>query len=129
MHIYYEQNFFRSNSKEELIGFTEFLSNTGGLLGLFLGFSVVSIIEIFYFLTFRPYCARNQHRGNEKISANVHREGRKRLRRAIKLEGNVHFKRSKVVGQIKGKELALFRPEVCETSYESAGINRYQYFD
>lgn len=29
-------------------------ANTGGLLSLFMGFSVFSIIEIFYFLTFRP---------------------------------------------------------------------------
>lgn len=28
MHIFYEENFFRSNSKEELIGFTEFLCKT-----------------------------------------------------------------------------------------------------
>lgn len=55
MHIYYKNNFFRSQKKDELIGFTEFLSNTGGLLGLFMGFSVFSIIEIFYFLTIRPY--------------------------------------------------------------------------
>lgn len=34
-----------------------FLANTGGLLGLFMGFSVVSLIEIFYFMTIRPYCA------------------------------------------------------------------------
>lgn len=43
-------------TKNELIGFTEFLSNTGGLLGLFMGFSVISLIEIVYFLTLRPYC-------------------------------------------------------------------------
>lgn len=69
---------FRRYSKEEFIGFTEFLckfvdaifqrhqymclsflliANTGGLLGLFMGFSVVSIIEILYFLTIRPICA------------------------------------------------------------------------
>lgn len=29
-------------------------ANTGGLLGLFMGFSVFSIVEIFYFFTFRP---------------------------------------------------------------------------
>lgn len=34
------------------------VANTGGLLGLFMGFSVVSIIELIYFMTFRPYCAR-----------------------------------------------------------------------
>lgn len=29
-------------------------AHTGGILGLFMGFSVFSIVEIFYFLTFRP---------------------------------------------------------------------------
>lgn len=33
------------------------LANVGGLLSLFMGFSVVSIIEILYFMTIRPYCA------------------------------------------------------------------------
>lgn len=28
----------------------------GGLLGLFMGFSVFSIVEILYFLSIRPYC-------------------------------------------------------------------------
>lgn len=27
----------------------------GGLLGLFMGFSVISVIEIFYFISIRPY--------------------------------------------------------------------------
>lgn len=29
-------------------------ANTGGILSLFMGFSLFSIVEIFYFLTFRP---------------------------------------------------------------------------
>lgn len=33
-----------------------FLANIGGLLGLFMGFSVFSIIEVLYFLSIRPYC-------------------------------------------------------------------------
>lgn len=32
-----------------------FPANIGGLLGLFMGFSVFSIIEIVYFLSIRPY--------------------------------------------------------------------------
>lgn len=35
VHIFYKNNYYRSQKKEELIGFTEFLSNTGGLLGTF----------------------------------------------------------------------------------------------
>lgn len=33
------------------------IANTGGLLGLFMGFSIFSIIEIVYYVTVRPYCA------------------------------------------------------------------------
>lgn len=90
VHVYYKGNSFRSQRKDELIGFTEFLceyssvieynisiwikltkmikwfncvlhfgefiANTGGLLGLFMGFSVISISELFYFMTIRPCC-------------------------------------------------------------------------
>lgn len=33
-----------------------FSANIGGLLGLFMGFSIFSIIEIAYFILIRPYC-------------------------------------------------------------------------
>lgn len=36
----------------------------GGLLGLFMGFSVFSIIEVLYFLSIRPYC--NYLKNDEK---------------------------------------------------------------
>ncbi|KAH8373199.1 hypothetical protein KR009_002093, partial [Drosophila setifemur] len=57
LHFYYMTNIFRSTTKSEMFGFTEFLSNTGGLLGLFMGFSIFSVIEIVYYITVRPYCA------------------------------------------------------------------------
>lgn len=57
VHIFFVDNAFRSYTKGELIGFTDFLSGCGGLLGLFMGFSVISLIEIIYFLSLRPFCA------------------------------------------------------------------------
>ena len=60
IHIFFNDNAYGGFTKSELIGFTEFLSNTGGLLGLFMGFSVISLIEIIYFLSLRPYCARKR---------------------------------------------------------------------
>lgn len=65
VHFFILESSFRSYTKGELIGFTEFLSNTGGLLGLFMGFSVISLIEIFYFMTFYPYC-RHRNSNNYK---------------------------------------------------------------
>ncbi|XP_028898840.2 pickpocket protein 28 [Zeugodacus cucurbitae] len=57
VNFYYLSSILRSTTKSEMFGFTEFLSNTGGILGLFMGFSIFSIIEIVYYVTVRPYCA------------------------------------------------------------------------
>lgn len=51
--IYFKKPLFMSTSRSELFGTTDFLANIGGLLGVFLGFSFLSLVEIFYFLTLR----------------------------------------------------------------------------
>lgn len=56
VHAYFGGSAFRSEKRDEFIGFSDFLSSIGGLLGLFLGFSVISLVEIFYFISIRPYC-------------------------------------------------------------------------
>ncbi|GLV58198.1 ripped pocket [Carabus blaptoides fortunei] len=56
LNFFYQQTQFRSYQKSELFGFTEFLSNSGGLLGLFLGFSFLSAVEFGYHLTLRLWC-------------------------------------------------------------------------
>nr|XP_036677039.1 pickpocket protein 28 [Drosophila suzukii] len=94
LHFYYMSNIFRSTTKSEMFGFTEFLliyinrvnsnhvrrhegilgidqpqrfkANTGGLLGLFMGFSIFSVIEIFFYITVRPYCASRTLRQRHK---------------------------------------------------------------
>lgn len=67
IYVFVKDTYYRSFTKGELVGFTDFLSNVGGLLGLFLGFSIISLIEVIYFVTLRPYCAkRKQHRTNIK---------------------------------------------------------------
>ncbi|XP_050440957.1 pickpocket protein 28-like isoform X2 [Adelges cooleyi] len=57
VHYYFEETQFTGYTKGELFGFTEFLSNTGGLLGLFMGFSFLSAVEIIYFITLRLWCS------------------------------------------------------------------------
>ncbi|KAK5641670.1 hypothetical protein RI129_010217 [Pyrocoelia pectoralis] len=54
--IYYKDLQFLSSERKELYGSLEFFSNTGGLLGLFFGFSIISLIELVHFLTVRILC-------------------------------------------------------------------------
>lgn len=44
---------FISSKRSELYSFTALIANFGGLLGLFLGVSILSIAEIIYFMVFR----------------------------------------------------------------------------
>lgn len=39
--------------RSELYSSTDFIANFGGILGLFLGVSILSIVEIIYFIAFR----------------------------------------------------------------------------
>jgi amiloride-sensitive sodium channel len=51
---------------EILLQFVNFFvtANTGGLLGLFLGFSFLSAVEAIYFITIRLWCSINQRNQN-----------------------------------------------------------------
>lgn len=60
--IYFKNSEFLALHRKELYGPTDFLANCGGLLGLFLGFSIVSLIEIVYFITLRLWCSARQRR-------------------------------------------------------------------
>ncbi|XP_055610822.1 pickpocket protein 28-like [Uranotaenia lowii] len=71
VYIFFKDTYFRSFSKGELFGFTDFLSNIGGLLGLFLGFSIISVAEVLYFLTLRPYFAKRRERKSQAAAAPV----------------------------------------------------------
>ncbi|XP_017110495.2 pickpocket protein 28 [Drosophila elegans] len=54
INVYYRESVYHGNTKNAYVGLTEFLSNVGGVMGLFMGFSVISLAEIFYFLILKP---------------------------------------------------------------------------
>ncbi|CAK9808428.1 Pickpocket protein 28 [Anthophora quadrimaculata] len=62
VHLFFVDSQFTKYVKNELFGFTEFLSSTGGLLGLFMGFSFLSLVEIVYFATLRLWCRAYKNR-------------------------------------------------------------------
>ncbi|XP_018572877.1 pickpocket protein 28-like [Anoplophora glabripennis] len=54
--VFFKLEHFWTTERNELYGPTDFLANFGGLLGLFTGFSLLSLVEIIYFLTLRIFC-------------------------------------------------------------------------
>ncbi|PSN34457.1 hypothetical protein C0J52_20177, partial [Blattella germanica] len=59
--FFYKDNQFVTSRRTELYGAIDFLASCGGLLGLYLGFSLLSLVEIFYFFVMRLYS--NFHAG------------------------------------------------------------------
>ncbi|XP_058464039.1 pickpocket protein 28-like [Malaya genurostris] len=53
--IYYKEAQFMASKRSELYGLTDFLANCGGLLGLCMGVSLLSLVELVYFCSVRPF--------------------------------------------------------------------------
>lgn len=49
-----------TSKRSELYGLTDFLANCGGLLGLCMGMSMLSVVELFYFSCIRPFALWTQ---------------------------------------------------------------------
>ncbi|XP_061710729.1 pickpocket protein 28-like isoform X2 [Cydia pomonella] len=70
--IYYRYPRFVAMERSELVGLSQFLADVGGTLGLFLGFSFLTLAEIFYFFTLKFYCRYHQETPeNESEKLNV----------------------------------------------------------
>ncbi|CAG9863466.1 unnamed protein product [Phyllotreta striolata] len=54
--LYMKPSDFIFSERNELYGPLDFLANFGGLLGLFTGFSMLSVMEALYFFTLRMFC-------------------------------------------------------------------------
>ncbi|XP_049875788.1 pickpocket protein 28 isoform X2 [Pectinophora gossypiella] len=64
--IFFKEAQFITSRRSELYGQTDFLANCGGVLGLFLGFSILSVVELLYFLTLRICCVLWRRRAAKK---------------------------------------------------------------
>ena len=53
VHIYFKALHFMRQERAELFGIVDFFSNIGGLLGLCMGVSALSVVELAYFFTLR----------------------------------------------------------------------------
>ncbi|CAO1363398.1 unnamed protein product [Diamesa hyperborea] len=51
VNINFRDYYFIESKRSELYGWIDFMANCGGLLGLFMGFSLLSLVEILYYFT------------------------------------------------------------------------------
>lgn len=56
LRIHYKTKKVLTLKRSEFYGEAVFLANCGGFLGLFMGFSILSLVEIFYYSTIRMFC-------------------------------------------------------------------------
>lgn len=66
--IYFKEHQFITSHRSELYGYVDFLGACGGLLGLFMGVSVLSIIECLYYFTLRLGCSLQMRRYRKRKS-------------------------------------------------------------
>lgn len=50
--------------RNELFGWTDFIANCGGVLGLCMGVSLLSLVELLYYCLVRPVLMLRQGRGS-----------------------------------------------------------------
>lgn len=60
--VAFKDNEFTALRRSEFYGYTDFLANCGGLLGLFMGVSVLSLIEAIYYFTLHLFCTYHLER-------------------------------------------------------------------
>jgi amiloride-sensitive sodium channel len=53
--IYFKDIQFVTPIRSEVYGVMDFIADLGGLFGLFMGFSLLSFVELIYYCTVRPF--------------------------------------------------------------------------
>jgi Amiloride-sensitive sodium channel len=76
VNIFFSKNQFLSQQRNELHGNIDFLANCGGLLGLCLGMSVLSLLEIVYFCTIHFWFDRRKMKSRQTDNVNFFRKNR-----------------------------------------------------
>lgn len=66
--VYFKENEFITLTRSELYGPIDFIASCGGLLGLFMGASFLSIVELLYFCLLRLCCNIRTNRKQEAAS-------------------------------------------------------------
>lgn len=68
--ISFKENHFLALNRTEAYTITDFIASCGGLLGLFMGISLLSVVELIYFFTLR-LCCKIRKQKTAKVEASM----------------------------------------------------------
>jgi Amiloride-sensitive sodium channel len=103
--FYKNEKFFPSILKRQCTE-TDVISYTGGALGLFLGFSVISLIEIVYYFTIRIFFERRRLKRIGVIRKQLFKKTSKNMLTNYLMESSIHgmsqtvFKRRHIIERV-----------------------------
>jgi len=66
VHVYFGQESTYARVRGQLYGITDLIANFGGLMGLCMGFSGLSLVELLYFFSMRVWCRSRRKRWIKK---------------------------------------------------------------
>jgi Amiloride-sensitive sodium channel len=89
VNIFFSKNQFLTKQRRELHGNIDFLANCGGLLGLCLGMSVLSLLEIVYFCFIRIWFDRRKIKSRQTENVNFSRKNRLKTSRYLEIIQNL----------------------------------------
>jgi hypothetical protein len=67
--VSFKETQFMATKRAELYGQTDFIANCGGLLGLFMGISFLSFVELIYYFTIRLFSNLYQEKQNVNLGS------------------------------------------------------------
>lgn len=71
MVISFREEVLIPSKRAEINNFIDFLANAGGLFGLFMGASLLSIIELIYYFTLRIFYTKRAQQRTKRLAAQM----------------------------------------------------------
>ncbi|XP_037931932.1 pickpocket protein 28-like [Teleopsis dalmanni] len=127
VNLYFKENSYRSILQTEYTGITDFLSSVGGIIGLFFGFSFISLAEFIFFAMIRPWkTLRNNNHVIEVKSAggneqNIN-ESNRNYRNNFQESFSDYQHKFKKLYVIQSYKLQYVRNNVVEVPYVSSSM-------
>lgn len=104
--VFFKDHQYIALKRQELYSHTDFLADVGGLLGLFMGVSALSVVEIFYYLTLRTGCTMNKRRDRKQKKLRKQQQNQRFVQAVEKSDSSMQILPNEIIGNATKRNLA-----------------------